>query len=193
MNFGTDWLKTRDYNYNVTMTSQKLSPFRACDTCEIMVANYASYLKRWDCCNQKTAVLCVWLWYILQRLQQKLRAAVGTTVTQRTVRNWLLQGQLLTRHPVACIPLTPRHCRLRRQRCQARANWRTELRSVVFSDESRFCLGDSDVRVLVRRRPGERLKPNCLWPRYIEPTPRFMVCGAISYDSRSTPWLFQTH
>ncbi|GBN35375.1 hypothetical protein AVEN_242636-1 [Araneus ventricosus] len=82
----------------------------------------------------------------------EIRAAVGTTVTQRTVTNRLLQGQLRDRRPVACIPLTPNHCRLRRQWCQARAHWRRDWRSVVFSDESRFCLVASDGRVLVRRR-----------------------------------------
>ncbi|GBO26904.1 hypothetical protein AVEN_173728-1, partial [Araneus ventricosus] len=45
----------------------------------------------------------------------EIRAAVGTTVTQRTVTNRLLQGQLRARRPVACIPLTPNHCRLRRE------------------------------------------------------------------------------
>ncbi|GBN35713.1 Transposable element Tc1 transposase [Araneus ventricosus] len=97
----------------------------------------------------------------------------------------LLQKFELQR-PVACIPLTPRHCRLRRQWCQARAQWRAEWRSVVFSDESRFYLGASDGRVLIRRRPGERLQPNCLRPRHTGPTPGVMVWGAISYDSRST-------
>lgn len=116
----------------------------------------------------------------------EIRAAVGTTVTQRTVTNRLLQGQLRARRPVACIPLTPNHCRLRREWCQARAHWRTEWRSVVFSDESRFCLGRSDSRVLVRRRPGERLLATCLRPRHTGPTPGVMVWGAISYDSRST-------
>ncbi|GBN35379.1 Transposable element Tcb2 transposase [Araneus ventricosus] len=116
----------------------------------------------------------------------EIRAAVGTTVTQRTVTNLLLQGQLRDRRPAACIPLTPKHCRLRHEWCQARAHWRKEWRSVVFSDESRFCLVASDGRVLVRRRPGERLQPTCLRPRHTGPTPGVMVCGAISYDSRST-------
>ncbi|GFX19342.1 hypothetical protein TNCV_3014811 [Trichonephila clavipes] len=35
--------------------------------------------------------------------------------TQLTVRNWLPQGKLQTRRSVAGIPLTPSHCRLRRQ------------------------------------------------------------------------------
>ncbi|GBL78096.1 hypothetical protein AVEN_143391-1 [Araneus ventricosus] len=56
----------------------------------------------------------------------------------------------------------------------------------MFSDESRFCLGASDGRVLVRRRPGEILKPTCLRPRHTGPAPGVMVWGAISYDSRST-------
>ncbi|GFV30606.1 uncharacterized protein TNCV_3580381 [Trichonephila clavipes] len=50
------------------------------------------------------------------------RTAVSTTLTQRTVRNRLLQGQLRTRCPIVCIPLTPSHCRLLRQMCQARAH-----------------------------------------------------------------------
>ncbi|GBL76687.1 hypothetical protein AVEN_216714-1 [Araneus ventricosus] len=88
---------------------------------------------------------------------------------QRTVTNRLLQGQLRARRPVACIPLTPNHCRLRHEWCQARAHWRTGWRSVVFSDENRFCLGASDWRVLVRRSPG-----------HAGPTPEVMVWGEIS-------------
>ncbi|GBM70513.1 hypothetical protein AVEN_328-1 [Araneus ventricosus] len=84
----------------------------------------------------------------------EFRVGVGTTVTQRIVTNRLLQEQLRDILPVACIPLTPNHCRLRSEYCQDRAHWRTEWRSVVFSDESRFVLGPSEGRVLVRRRPG---------------------------------------
>ncbi|GBL79540.1 hypothetical protein AVEN_18124-1 [Araneus ventricosus] len=76
--------------------------------------------------------------------------------------------------------MTPNHCRLRREWCQSRAHWRTEWRSVVFSDESRFCLGASDGRVLVRRRPGERLQPTCLRPRHTGTTPGVMVWGAMT-------------
>ncbi|GBM59499.1 hypothetical protein AVEN_70475-1 [Araneus ventricosus] len=91
-----------------------------------------------------------------------------------------VRRQLRARHPVACIPLTPNLCRLRREWCQARAHWRTQWRSVVLSAESRFCLGANDVRVLVRRRPSERLQPSCLRPRHTGPTLGVIVCGAIS-------------
>ncbi|GFT97841.1 transposable element Tc1 transposase [Trichonephila clavipes] len=85
---------------------------------------------------------------------KEIRATIGTTVTQRTVRNQLLQGHLRARRPVACVPLTPSHCRKRCQWCQslARLGWR----STVFSEESRFCFGASDGDVWVGR-PGERL------------------------------------
>ncbi|GBM44006.1 hypothetical protein AVEN_218154-1 [Araneus ventricosus] len=98
----------------------------------------------------------------------------------------IVLGQFRARRPIACIPLTPNHCRLRREWCQTSAHWRTEWRYVVFSDESRFCLGASDGCVLAKRRPGERLQPTCPRPKHTGPTPGIMVWGAISYDSRST-------
>ncbi|GFT62499.1 HTH_Tnp_Tc3_2 domain-containing protein [Trichonephila clavipes] len=55
----------------------------------------------------------------------EIRAAVGTPLTQRTVRNQLLQGQFLDRRPVACILLTPS---LRGLRRQVRAHCSTEWR-----------------------------------------------------------------
>ncbi|GFV99945.1 transposable element Tc1 transposase [Trichonephila clavipes] len=107
------------------------------------------------------------LWRIVLRPRQKfVQVAVGIIVTQRTVGNRLHQVQLQARCLAACIPLTPSHCCLRRQWCQARAHWRTEWRSVVFSDESRFYIGASDGCVMVRRRLGERLQPNCLRLRH---------------------------
>ncbi|GBM17306.1 hypothetical protein AVEN_237291-1 [Araneus ventricosus] len=89
----------------------------------------------------------------------EIRVAVEGTVTNR-----LLHEQLRTRRPVACIPLTPNHCRLRP--CS--------------------CLGASDGRVLVRRRPGDCLQSTCLRSRHTGPTPGVMVWGAISYGSRNT-------
>ncbi|GFW40040.1 uncharacterized protein TNCV_5117231 [Trichonephila clavipes] len=94
----------------------------------------------------------------------KIRTAVDTTVTQRTVKNRILQGQLRARSLVVCILLTPRRCRLRRWWCQDGAHW---WRTVMFSDESRFCFGVNNGRVFVRGRPVERLPPYCLRPRYI--------------------------
>ena len=59
-----------------------------------------------------------------------------------------------------------------------------EWRSVVFSDESRFCLYMSDGRTHVRRRSGERHLPECIRPRHRSRL-RLHEVGAISYNSRS--------
>ncbi|GBN98235.1 hypothetical protein AVEN_23856-1, partial [Araneus ventricosus] len=45
----------------------------------------------------------------------------------------------------------------------SRVHWKEDWRwSIVFSDDSNFYLGASDGRMLVKRRPGERLKTSCL-------------------------------
>ena len=55
-----------------------------------------------------------------------------------------------------------------------------ECRSVVFRDESRFCLYASDGRTCgLRRRPDERHLLECIRLRHTGPT------SAISYNSRS--------
>ena len=60
-----------------------------------------------------------------------------------------------------------------------------EWHSVDFSEESRFCLSATDGHTRVRHGLGERRLPESIRPRHIDPTPDFMVCGAISYNSRS--------
>ncbi|GFY04549.1 transposable element Tcb2 transposase [Trichonephila clavipes] len=64
----------------------------------------------------------------------EIRAAVGTTTNR----------QLRARRPIACIPLTPCYCRLRRQRCQAR-------------DLLGFLMKAVSGRALVKRRPSTKL------------------------------------
>ncbi|CAH1965802.1 unnamed protein product [Acanthoscelides obtectus] len=45
------------------------------------------------------------------------------------------------------------------QWCRQRSLWDQEWNSIVFGDESRFCLGMHDGRARVRRRRGERRNP----------------------------------
>ena len=49
------------------------------------------------------------------------------------------------------LPLTPSL-----EWCRARAAWGAKWNSVVFSDESRFCLTSDDRRVRVWKRHGHR-------------------------------------
>ncbi|CAH1996093.1 unnamed protein product [Acanthoscelides obtectus] len=88
--------------------------------------------------------------------------------------NWFERMQM-------CI----KHRRNRRQR----SLWDQEWNSIVFSDESRFCLGMHDGRVRVRRRRGERRNPQFFVERHVHHTVGVMVWGAIAYGSRS-PLIF---
>ena len=87
--------------------------------------------------------------------------------------------------PLARLPLKPRLLQERLLYCRERVDWGVEWRSVVLSDESRFCLYVSDGTTCVRRKPDECHLPECIRPRHAGPTSVFTVCGAISYNSRS--------
>ncbi|CAH1991400.1 unnamed protein product [Acanthoscelides obtectus] len=59
-----------------------------------------------------------------------------------------------------------------------RSLWDQEWNSIVFSDESRFCLGMHDGRARVRRRRGERRNPQFFVERHVHHTVGVMVWGA---------------
>ncbi|GFR73370.1 transposable element Tcb1 transposase [Elysia marginata] len=63
-------------------------------------------------------------------------------------------------------------------------------RSVVFNDESRFCIDHADGRVRVWRRSGERYQAGCLREHDRWGGASLMMWGAISYNDRIGPVLF---
>ena len=84
--------------------------------------------------------------------REEIRAHVEPAVWPRTIGNHLLEAWL-RRLPLARLPLTPWHHQARLFWCRESVDWRVEWCSVVFSDESRFCLYASDGHTRVRRRP----------------------------------------
>jgi hypothetical protein len=82
--------------------------------------------------------------------------------------------------PHLVLPLTPNHRRQRLAWCNERIAWDEQWNSVIFSDESRFCLGMHDGRRRVRRR-------NFAFSveRHLARTVGVMVWGAICFGSRS--------
>ncbi|CAH1956399.1 unnamed protein product [Acanthoscelides obtectus] len=87
-----------------------------------------------------------------------------------------------------CISLRGDHLELPTW-CRQRSLWDQEWNSIVFSDESRFCLDMHNGRTSVRRRRGERRNPQFFVERHVHHTVGVMVWGAIAYGSRS-PLLF---
>ncbi|CAH1967308.1 unnamed protein product [Acanthoscelides obtectus] len=95
--------------------------------------------------------------------------------------NWFERMQM-------CINLR-KTIKVQRSWCRQRSLWDQEWNSIVFSDESRFCLGVHDGRARVRRRRGERRNPQFFVERHVHHTVGVMVWGALAYGSRS-PLIF---
>jgi hypothetical protein len=95
-----------------------------------------------------------------------LLEARGTQISARTVRRILHENDLSSHKPVACPKLTADHRVNRMRFAENHTNWTIQQwSSVMFSDESRFCLRSPDGRERVWRRPGERFAPCCISPR----------------------------
>ena len=119
----------------------------------------------------------------------EIQASIGVDIhpmtSTSTINRRLLESGIGSRRPMTGPPLTLRHRTHRLQWCMERRNWTHEWRRIVFSNESRFCLWRSDGRIRIRRRPEERLHPDCIVERHVGRTPGIMIWGAISYNSRS--------
>lgn len=109
----------------------------------------------------------------------------GRPVTIRTVYRRIRGFGLKSYRPHLVLPLTAQHRQQRLEWCRLRMHWIVEWHKVVFSDESRFCLGMHDGRMRVRRRRGERRDIQFSVERHVHRAVGIMVWGAIAYGSRS--------
>ncbi|CAH1992240.1 unnamed protein product [Acanthoscelides obtectus] len=73
--------------------------------------------------------------------------------------------------------------------CRQRSLWDQEWNSIVFSDESRFCLGMHDGRAGLEGDVVKERNPQFFVERHVHHTVGVMVWGAIAYGSRS-PLIF---
>ncbi|PRD27150.1 UNVERIFIED_CONTAM: hypothetical protein NCL1_36157 [Trichonephila clavipes] len=74
----------------------------------------------------------------------------------------LLHHGLRAKVPLYRIPLTTIDRRLHLQWAHEHRAWQADWHQVVFSDESRFNLGNHDGRIRVRRYAGEHCLPECV-------------------------------
>lgn len=121
-----------------------------------------------------------------RELQNLLRNATDVTISDQTVRRRLKEVNMTSRRPVRAPRLSRNHKVSRLNFAREHLQWQLRhWRSVLFTDESRFCLTRCDGRVRVYRRPGERYTAAC-----IQEVDRFgagsvMVWGGISIDGRT--------
>ena len=90
---------------------------------------------------------------------KKWQTAAGVKCTARTVRHRLLGAGLKS-----CEARKKPFINERQRRARLRFAKDHKDRKVIFSDESNFQLFPTPGRLMVRRRPGEAYKPQCLPP-----------------------------
>lgn len=115
-----------------------------------------------------------------------IRQTRNLTISSRTVRRRLNEGNLRARHPARVPLLTTAHKMDRLRFAQDHVNWTLEdWKRVLFSDEVRVGLNSSDGRVYTWRRPGERYAPCCMTPQVAFRGGSLMFWGGISFDART--------
>ncbi|GFR84624.1 transposable element Tcb1 transposase [Elysia marginata] len=91
---------------------------------------------------------------------RQTRGRNNQRISANTVRRCLSTSGLYARHPYTGPIMTQHHGYQRTLLAQEHAPWdHIQWQSVVFSDESRFCIFHADGRVW---RSGERYQANCV-------------------------------
>lgn len=130
-----------------------------------------------------------------QQASETARQTVGThgrPLSTATVRRRLSSRNLQCRRPHRGPILTPRHRRERLQFAQQHQHWRyRQWRTVLFTDESRYCISTADGRTRIWRRRGERYADQCVMERDAWGGASIMVWGGIGLNQRVGPVVFQ--
>ncbi|KAL0172943.1 hypothetical protein M9458_033254, partial [Cirrhinus mrigala] len=112
-------------------------------------------------------------------LQNDLQDATGVRVSTQTVRRRLHEVGLRARRPAVRVPPSGAHK-------LARLQWTlNQWGTVLFTDESRFCMNFLDRRRRVWRRPGERNLPQNVVQHDRIGGSTVMVWGGISMGART--------
>ena len=120
------------------------------------------------------------------KVKNLLQEVRNVDVSEWTVRRRLREANLKTYKPAKGPKLLPRHKVARLQFARAHRNWTLgQWSSVLFSDESRFCLHGSDGRNRVWRRPGERYAQCNFAHRISFQGGSLMVWAGISFHART--------
>lgn len=113
-------------------------------------------------------------------------------ISDDTVRRRLKFRTLSCCRPARGPNLTPRHRRERLQWATHRQNWRhQQWKTVIFSDENRYCISDADGRTRIWIRQGERYADNCMMRRDQWEGPTILIWGGIGLNHKLGSAVFQ--
>lgn len=104
--------------------------------------------------------------------------ASSTSTVRRRLKDVGLTGHVAQKKPM----LTQRHRNLRLTFAREHSTWtRVDWSAVLWTDESRFTMFQSDGPTFVRRRHGEQLRDDCVVPTFKFGGGGIMMWGAMSY------------
>lgn len=96
-------------------------------------------------------------------LRNDFQNATNVRVSTQTIRNRLHSAGLMARRPAIRIPLTRYHIQERLDWARQHVGWTlNEWTTVLFTDESKFCIDFTDRRSRVWRGRNERFAPVCV-------------------------------
>ncbi|XP_052772677.1 uncharacterized protein LOC128211697 [Mya arenaria] len=133
-----------------------------------------------------------WRFESAKTLNANFRVASGIRISEQTVRNRLHAANIRTRRPAVRPPLKPGQRRLRWAFSQDHHNIPlVRLRSVLFTDESKFRVAFHDGRRRVWRQKNERFKDCCIQEHDRFGCPSELVWGGVSYDGSTDLYVIQ--
>ena len=102
----------------------------------------------------------------LLRLMWAEKGHQGHILSSQTIRRRIRETALRSRRMRKRLRLSPAHVAARERWAMQRAHWRLQQwRRLVFTDEARFSLFQSDARVRVWRESGQAFLPECIQSR----------------------------
>jgi len=114
----------------------------------------------------------------VKRITKKNRnESLSTSISSTTVRNYLHEEGYYSRVALRKPYVSEKNRQKRLKWCKERKNWITEWNNIIWSDESRYTLHQSDGRQRVWRLPKEKYDVDCLAPTFKHGGGGVMVWG----------------
>ncbi len=99
----------------------------------------------------------------VNQITTRYNQGMQNTISERTTRRTLKQKGYSSRRPHRVPLLSAKNRKSRLQFAQAHQNWTIEdWKNVAWSDESRFLLRHSDVKIRIWCKEHESMDPSCL-------------------------------